>query len=342
MGISAKIDRRQLLRAGAMLGAWTAAGPAINGLAHAQGAAPLKIVNLNGNLAPVFDELLRSGRYFEQLGVATETANVADGTKVMASLVSDNADLSAGSGVPGIIPAIEHGARIKIVAASSLSPQVAIFSKRDDIREAKDLVGKTVGTGPLGAQLHGLAVALLTKKGVDHTKVNFVNIGAVSSVFTAVAAGTVDAGFGTVDVFFEQQKYGVHALTDGVLWKELPGYINQVMLASDKAIAGKRPQLVKALAAYAKLFRFINTPASKEAWIKARAAALHKDQPKEAEAQWTFFNTPGVLATNLTLSSEQLEFIQKVSVDIGAQDKVLPFNQVADMSLAEEALKLLG
>ena len=127
----------------------------------------------------------------------------------------------------------------------------------------------------------------MIKKGIDYTKVNFVNIGAVSSVFTAVAAGTVDAGFGTVDVYFERDKYGVHALTDGVLWKELPDFTNQVMVTSDQAISEKRDQIIKAMAAYARLFRFINTPDSKDAWIKARTVALNRDNPKEAEQQWT-------------------------------------------------------
>jgi ABC-type nitrate/sulfonate/bicarbonate transport system substrate-binding protein len=194
----------------------------------------------------------------------------------------------------------------------------------------------------LGAQLHELAVALMIKKGIDYTKVNFVNIGAVSSVFTAVAAGTVDAGFGTVDVYFDQARYGVHALTDGVLWKELPDFTNQAMVTSDQAIAEKRDQMVKAMAAYARMFRFINTPGSKDAWIKARAIALGKDDPKEAEQQWTYFNAPGVLAANLVLTPQQFEFAQQINVRVGAQQKILPFEQVSDMSMAEEAIKLLG
>ena len=334
------MGRRAFLRRGGWLGLAAAAGFGPEALA--QTAETLKIVNLNGNLAPVFDELLKVGKYYEQLGVKTSTLNVSDGTKVIASLVSGSADLSAGSGFSGVFPAIERGAKIKIVAGSSLSPQTAIFSKRPDIREAKDLIGKTVGTGPLGAQLHELAVALLTKKGIDYTKVSFVNVGAVSSVFTAVAAGTVDAGFGTVDVYFEQEKYGVHALTDGVLWKELPDFTNQVMVASDKAIAEKRDQLIRTMSAYAKLFRFINTPDSKDAWIRARAVALSRDNPREAEAQWNFFNMPGILAANLVLTPKQFELVQQVNVQVGAQKKALPFEQVADMSMAQEALKLLG
>jgi ABC-type nitrate/sulfonate/bicarbonate transport system substrate-binding protein len=337
------LHRREFLQRGGLLGLAAVAGLSAESIeALAQTADTLRIVNLNGNLAPVFDELLKEGKFYEEFDVKTETLNVTDGTKIIASLVSSNADLCGGTGFSGVFPAIERGAKVKIVAGSSLVPQTAIFTKRPDIREAKDLIGKTVGTGPLGAQLHELAVALMIKKGIDYTKVNFVNIGAVSSVFTSVVAGAVDAGFGTVDVFFEQEKYGVHALNDGVLWKELPDFTNQAMVTSDQAIAEKRGQMVKAMAAYARLFRYINTPGSKDAWIKARAVALNRDDPKEAEQQWSYFNTPGVLATNLVLKPEQFEFAQGINVRVGAQQKILPFEQVADMSIAQEAIKLLG
>ena len=76
---------------------------------------------------------------------------MTDGIKIIASLVSGNADLCAGTGFSGVFPAIERGAGLKIVAGSSLSPQTAIFSKHPEIRETKDLIGKTVGIGPLGA-----------------------------------------------------------------------------------------------------------------------------------------------------------------------------------------------
>jgi ABC-type nitrate/sulfonate/bicarbonate transport system substrate-binding protein len=343
MNFDNSFGRREFIRRGGLLGFAAAAGLGLDNIeASAQSPGALKIVNLNGNLAPVLDELLKTGKYYEQFGVKAETLNVADGTKIIASLVSGNADLCAGSGFSGVFPAFERGAKLKIIAGSSLSPQTAIFSARPDVLEAKDLIGKTVGIGPLGAQLHELAVALLIKKGLDYTKVNFVSVGAVSAVFNAVAAGAVDAGFGTVDVFFEQEKYGVHALTDGVLWDELPDFTNQVMVSSDRAIAEKRDQIVRVLAAYARLFRFINTPDSKDAWIKARAVAFNKDNRKEAETQWNFFSKPGILATNLVLAPKQFEFAQQLNMQVGAQQKILPFEEVADMSMAQDALKLLG
>ena len=54
----------------------------------------------------------------------------------------------------------------------------------------------------------------------------------------ALLAGDVDAGFGETDVFENQAHYGVHALDDGVLWRELPEFPNQASFATETAISG--------------------------------------------------------------------------------------------------------
>lgn len=338
------IGRRQLLRQTAMLGLAGCAFQA--GLfgrpSFGKAADALNTVSLYGNVSPIFDQLMKDGKFYEEFDLAPSKTTVSDGTKIIATLVSGAADLSTGSGFSGVFPAVAKGAKLKVIAGVYLRPQTALFAKSPEIRSSADLVGKTVAIGPVGAQLHALAVALLRKRGIDPSKVKFVNIGAISDVFKAVVAGTVDAGFGTADVYFEQDKYGVHSLTDGALWNELPEYTNQAMVTSDHAIAEKREVIVKALAAHAKLFRFVAAPDSKEPWIKARASATGKDNRDEAEAQWKFFNAPGMLATDLVLEPARFDFIQQLNVDVGAQEKMLPFDEFADMSIAKDALKLLA
>ncbi|PWK61299.1 NitT/TauT family transport system substrate-binding protein [Aminobacter sp. AP02] len=339
-----RLDRRQLLHRTAMFGVGgVALQTGMFGLpTFGRAAASLNTVSLYGNVSPIFDELMKAGRYYEEFGLETSKTTVSDGTKIIASLVSGASDLSTGSGFSGVFPAVAKGAKLKVLAGVYLRPQTALFAKSPDIRSSADLVGKTVAIGPVGAQLHALSIALLRKKGVDATNVKFVNIGAISDVFKAVVAGTVDAGFGTADVYFEQEKYGVHSLSDGALWNELPEYTNQAMVASDQAIAEKRDDLVKALAAHAKLFRFISSPQSEEPWIKARAIVTGKDNPREAQAQWKFFNAPGMLAADLVLEPSRFDFIQKLNVEVGVQKDMLPFEQFADMSIAQDALKQLG
>ena len=83
-------------------------------------------------------------------------------------------------------------------------------------------------------------VLLLRKAGVNSTDVTFRNVGSNADIFKAVVSKTVDAGLSDVDVFDQQARYGVHALPDGLLWKQIPEYTNQASYASDSAIAGAR------------------------------------------------------------------------------------------------------
>ena len=337
--------RRDVLRGAGLLGLGGlgfAMDATYGSRANAADGEKLNLIYLQGAVTPIFEQLLKSGNYLQKFGVETNVLNVTDGSRVIASLIGGTGDLCGGSGFSSLLPAIEKGATLKIVSGVMMRPQNTIFSKRPDILSCKDLVGKTVGIGPVGALLHQLAVAAMMKAGVDYTKVNFHNVGSVVDVFRAVVAGSVDAGLGSIDVFDQQAKYGVHALTDGILWNELPDFTNQAMITTDAAIAGKRDLLVRALAAHASLYRFIASPGSKEAWAKARIAGLNKDDPAEAESQWKFFNSPGMMATNLLMTPASFKTIQELNVKLGVQGKVLPFEQVADMSLAQEALKLLS
>jgi ABC-type nitrate/sulfonate/bicarbonate transport system substrate-binding protein len=300
------------------------------------------IITTAGSVTLVLDALMKQEGFFTQMGVDATTQSVADGAKVVAALLNGAADLCGGSGFSSLFPAIGKGAQIKILSGAALSPVTAVFAKRPDIKTVKDLEGKTYGIGPPGALLHELAVALMTKKGVDYSKVTFVNIGSTPDVFKAVVAGRVDAGPGEVELYNQQASYGVHSLTDGVMWDELPEYTNQAMFATDDAIANKRETLVRCMAAYAKMFRFVQTPAAKEAWRKARATALGKDDPAEAVAQWQFYARPGILAANLEMDQTRIDYVQTLNVKLDVQKTVLPMSQVADLSLAHDALKMRG
>lgn len=344
----ATLARRDILHGGGALGLAglaVAAGPfGIASTACAADAAlkPINLVNPAGTLTYTEQELLKSKGYFTEFGVRATILNVSDGAKILAALISGSGDMCPGSGFSGVFTAVERGAKLKILAGAGLASGLALYSKKPDVKSVKDLVGRIVGVGGPGALLHQITVALLQKEGIDYHKVKFVNIGSSAAVFKAVVAGTVDAGPGASEYYELAEKYGVHALSDGAFWEQLPLYTNQAMYAPDQAIAEKRDALVRTLAAFAKLFRFMSSPQSKDAFVKANLVALGgKADQAAALAQWEFYEKPGRLATNLVLSDERLNYIQKLNVELGVQKKMLPISEVADMSLARDALKLL-
>jgi ABC-type nitrate/sulfonate/bicarbonate transport system substrate-binding protein len=347
MTINDRFRRRDVLRWGGIAGiAGVAASTGLTTFNRAAraAAAPLavNIVNTASNSTMVFQELLKQQGYFDEFGIAPTTLNVADGSKLMGALFSGSSDICMLSGFSQVFPAVEKGGKLKILAGAGLLLQDAIYSAKPEIQHVKDLEGKTVGAGSPGALLYQFTVALLHKKGVDVSKVKFVNVGSSASVFKAVAAGTVDAGPSLIDVYPEQKKYGVHSLVDGDLWKELPEYTYQASFAADRAIAEKREALVRVLAAYGKLYRFVSAPNSRDAFLRARATVFKNSDESEADFEWQFAQKYKPYATDLMLSEERLRYMQDLNVQDGVQKKILPFNEVADMSLAKDALKLLG
>ena len=218
---------------------------------------------------------------------------------------------------------------------------LALYSANPAVKTVADLKGKVVGIGSVGSVLHQMTVLVLRKKGVNPGDVTFRNVGSNADIFKAVVAKTVDAGLSDVDVFDQQDKHGVHALPDGLLWKEIPEYTNQGTYAPDAAIQQNREMLVRVLAAYAKAYRFVSSQGSQDAFVKARQKVLTGGDEEQGLTQWRWIQANQPYALNLTLSDEKINFVQRLNAEFKNQNSVLPIASVADMSLATEALKLL-
>lgn len=302
---------------------------------------PIDVVMTQGLSGLTMHEIARAQGYFEEFNLEPKVLQVSDGAKCVAALISRSAQICMGSGFSQLTPAIERGARLKILAGALNLPSLAMFSAKPEVKKLTDLEGRIVGIGSLGSVLHQMTVFLLKKKGVNVAKVQFRNVGSNAEVLKSVIAGTVDAGLSDVDVIDQQQKYGMHALPDGMLWKEIPEYTNQGAYASVDAIEADRDALVRVLAAYGKAYRFVCGPNSKDAFIKARAKVTGSAEHAQAITLWNWIQQYQPYAKNLVLTPEQVNLVQKINIDFKSQRSIVPFASVADMSLATAALKAM-
>jgi ABC-type nitrate/sulfonate/bicarbonate transport system substrate-binding protein len=332
-----RISRRTLVGSAGAAASLLAMPAVVRG----QGLTKINVVSTQGLAGLAIQDISVKEGFWKEQGLDVTYLNVSDASKTIASLLGGSNDLCQWSGMGGVPAAIEKGGKLKIVAGALMFPTHAIYSAKPDIKQVKDLVGKTIGVGALGAQLHQVMLAILIKKGIDPAQVTFRNVGSNTDVFRAIAAGIVDAGPSDAYALDDADKYNVHALTDGNLWIEVPEFIFQAGYASDDAIAKNRPLLVKALAVFAKSYRFVQSPNSLDSWKESFMRLSGKNDPKEAESQWNFIQKYKPYAVDLVLTPESMEFMQKLNVDLEVQKKVLPFDQVADMSLAKDALKLI-
>jgi ABC-type nitrate/sulfonate/bicarbonate transport system substrate-binding protein len=331
-------SRRQFigLAAGAAIAAQTRVRSA-----GATARSRVTIANASGSLNLTMAELMRQEKLLESVDLDPNVLTVADGTRILGGVVSGSVDLSTMSGFGQAFPAIGHGARIKIIGGGVLLPALALFSGKPNVNLLKDLEGKTVGTGSVGALVYQLTVTLLQKYGVDVSKVRFASIGSSADIFRAVSAGTVDAGAGDVGLIDTAAEHQVHFIEHGNMSVELKEYTYQGAWTSDQKIASERDALVRTLAAYAKLYRLVQNPDSKDAFFKARRVVFPNASMNDHQALWNYIQTYKPFAVNLALSPERLRYMQTLNVGFKVQTEVLPYERVADMSLAADAVKLL-
>lgn len=329
--------RRELLTYG------TAAAAAI-ALPAGASAAPksdrINIICTAGTTQYMLSALIQKMGYFTEFGLVPNIVNVTDGSKVVAALVSGQMDICPTSGFTQVLAAIEKGLPLKIVAGGAIRNFNALFSANPAVKTLSDLAGRTVGVGALGSQLHQIMIALLRKYDVDSSKVIFVNVGASTDVFRAVAAHTVDAG--CAEIWLQRDVPGLHIVEHGKTFESIPEFINQAAFVSERAIIQKRDLIVRTLAAYAKVYRFIMSGDSESTFIAAAKTALSKDDPESAKAQWIFWRQIQPFAADLLLKADQVKFMQDLNMATGTQRAVMPFEKLADMSMARDALKLLG
>jgi ABC-type nitrate/sulfonate/bicarbonate transport system substrate-binding protein len=302
---------------------------------------PLTIANASGSMNLTMAELMRQEKLLESFDLEPNILTVADGTRILGGVVSGSVDLSTMSGFGQAFPAIERGARIKILGGGALLPILGLFSAQPNIKVLKDLEGKTVGTGSIGALIYQLTANLLEKYGVDVSKVRFANIGSSADIFRAVVAGTVDAGAGDVALIDNAAAHHVHLLDHGNMSIELKEYTFQGAWTSDQKIATMRDSLVRALAAYGKLYRFVQNPDSKDAFFRARRSIFPNAPMSDHQALWNYIQTYKPFAVNIALEPERFHYMQMLNVGFKVQKEILPFERVADMSLAADAVKLL-
>lgn len=332
------LSRRELLL--------RASGVAISGMPfmRAARASPvvIKIANAAGGMNLTMAELMRQQKFLESFGLAPDVMSVADGTRILGGLVSRSVDISTMSGFGQTFSAMERGAPIKILAGGALLPGLALFSAKPGIGALKDLEGKTIGTGSIGALIYQLTVTLLQKHQVNTSGIRFVNVGSSADILRAVAAGTVDAGAADVALVAGAAEHHVHLIEHGNMSVELAEYTYQGAWTLARNIESERDALVRTLAAYARLYRFVQNPGSRAAFFQARRTAFAAATESDHQAQWNYIQTYKPFAVDLTLSPERLRYMQELNVSFKVQKEILPFERVADMSLAADALKLLG
>ncbi|MDN3354109.1 ABC transporter substrate-binding protein [Actinomadura sp. DC4] len=297
----------------------------------------IKIINTSATGAIAINHLMDEGGYFKSFGVNAKVTNVSAGNQVLAGVASGSADVTILSGLIGVFPAIEKGLKLKLLGGTQVVSTSALFSGNPQVKSVRDLSGKTLGVGAVGAELYDVFVALLAKYQISPKDVTFRNVGSSADSLKAALAKQIDCGYGQVGNKALAETKDVRMIA--TVNEELPLWINQGAVASAKAVSGKRKTLAKTLAAYAKLFQYLTTAESKSKYVAAYVAA-GGSQP-EGDLEWQFINQNKAYSPTLDLPMDKLNFIQQQNVRNGSQKKVLDAKEYTNTSIRTDALALL-
>jgi len=302
--------------------------------------ATINIINTGSNDSFALQALIRDQKYLEEFNLSATTQNVSDGIKLTAAVVTGAADIGILTGFAQVFPAIENGAPLKLVGCAMRAADFTVITGNPDVKTLKDLEGKTVGTGAVGALVYAAMAAMLKKAGVNLSRVTFVNIGSSADVFKAIAAKKVDAGACQHDFAKIAPQFNCRVIADAV--KEIPEFTNQGSFTTVKAIAEKRDALVRTLASYGRAYRFVDAANSKATYVKAYVEGAGPDTAETGADRWEWIQSVRGYETDIVLSPARIMYMQQLNVALGNQKAVLPLDAVADMSLARDAVKLLS
>jgi hypothetical protein len=115
-----------------------------------------------------------------------------------------------------------------------------------------------------------------------------------------------------IAIIDQREEHKVRLVAGGDMAAELPEYTYQGAWTSDQVIANKRETLVRVLAAYAKLYRVVQTPEAKDTFLRARKTIYPNGTELEGLLQWRNVQNYKPFSIDLILSEERLNYMQQL------------------------------
>jgi NitT/TauT family transport system substrate-binding protein len=224
--------RRKFMLGAAAAGGLAATHSLIN-VTRASAQAPAKVNMQLGWLASngLLGEIManKKGFYAEE-GVELQITPGGPNVDGVAGVASGQATLGQTSSSPSVMLARSAGIPVKAIAAGYRKHPFTYFSlAKKPIREAKDMIGKTIATQPTAFIL---ARALLAKNGIAEDQVKLVNMG---SDMNQLMTGQVDAVTGWLTNTNALKILGDDRV-DMMLWDTGIQLYANVYYASDKTL----------------------------------------------------------------------------------------------------------
>lgn len=205
--------------------------------------------------------------YFAKEGLDDQIILIPNGTQLAQVTVAGEIDVASLGGAAAISAALS-GADFKVIGANVNKLVFSMFAK-PDIKRVDDLRGKKIGITRIGTSADISARQILRQHNLDPQKdVILLQLGAISSVATALRAGSIEAGMVSPPTLFLMEKLGfkeIASVTDmdlafpnpamivlGDIIRKKPDLIDRFMRAYVRGVHRARTDREFAIKSYAK------------------------------------------------------------------------------------------
>lgn len=270
--------------------------------------------------------IAREAKYFEQEGLSVELVRVGGSTRIVAALMGGSGQLIH-AGEPAVVPAVARGADAVVIAAISRVPQHQLIA-RPEIKDVKELRGKTVGVTSFGSSSDFILRFALEKNGLDARDVSIVQTGGQPEGFAALLAGKIYAQRMSFPLHLKALQLGMRQLVDfSALGLEEN---NGPVITTRSFITQHRATVMKFMRAFVKGMHRYKTDREFSKKVLAKFAQLNDEQI--LEATWQEY------AKNLQkVPRPTLKGIQHViESGVGGAKIELQPDRVVDLSIVDE------
>jgi ABC-type nitrate/sulfonate/bicarbonate transport system substrate-binding protein len=273
--------------------------------------------------------------FAEQEGLKIEVVNVKDDQVGMRALISGEVD-SFDSATGGVIAAA-RGADVKFVGCAWLAVPYVVLA-RAGISKMDELKGKTIAASSPGTPPDIVARASLAAFKVPVADIKFAAIGGDRDRYGALLGGLVDAAVVANEYAPMPSSKGLNMLV--AAREVLPQWIRFCTLMNGKALAARRDDAVRFLAAEIKAFRYAVSHRDETIRLTREATDAAADDPRPA---YVFDEgvKPGVVAADFPIPTESLDWMRDKLVELGQIPKA-DLAKAIDAQLRVQALERIG
>ena len=275
--------------------------------------------------------------FAEREGLKLELLEVKDDQIGLKALLAGELDSYEG-GAQGAIAANVRGADVKIVGCHWVVVPHGIMVKAG-IDKMEDLKGKAIAVSAPGSFPDILARVALTKSKLSPSDVRLAAVGGDRDRYTALVGGVVDAAVVSNEYLPMASSKNLKMLLEGK--DALPNFLRVCMFSSGKAIAERREDAIRYLAAQSKALRYALAHRDETIKLTAEATDAKPDDPRPA---FVFDDAVkvGAIAPDLPLPMDKLAWMQQEMVELGQIPKAGDLAKMVNGDIRAQALERAG